>query len=590
MYRNIIILFIVGIMIVPSTLSLAACEDGAYSSETLSPALQFQETSLQAIFPAIAGSQIAWEDYFSQREDPAVSMEDLLSAKDIKAVFDVFELEFRTTIGNTEVTFSLDHDYMYYWVTDNIKKEKWGTDIVVLNFDYHPDDHNKTGKVDLGNWAGYLKKEGKISEYWWVASSLNSFVTYEIPHADFKTGSLSTYPLPHTDKPVVVTIDMDYFLCSNFESNRFDPKYIERQIKNLIMCLQERKFNIIGLNITLSPEYIFTDSRVVFTYQNLVKGLGEYFAETDSGADIPQNELKDILSSLGIKDVSMDTFRLVELSGEWYVTSTIGDDQIHFPLNSLADAVFSLSEFSRDKLNIFIADIRKREIPGFYLFARLFKGVFIERMFSIFENESHPVVLQKQQGKRQQCYLKVAVVNNFPNNQSLTIDLYPVDSSIQTEYLNFDPIDSFAPPKGSVGRIKIALFDRYIGKNKLLESNNLFISNVQHTRGQKKLARDKPSFKDWNKASIACIINLAKCMGITNFYAWDRSKTERPRDAYSGELIHWNNVKPNYEYPFKDSWESDPQGPEGYDLWIYDPAIEKTKELFLEMPLVQSSI
>lgn len=157
---------------------------------------------------------------------------------------------------NVETTDSTSHDFMYYWVKSKIDSGEWSKDLVVINFDFHPDDENGNPGLDVGNWGGHLKKEGLISEYWWLYPSDTSVTFNTKSTSDIDVQSRSLYALRPTEKPVVITIDIDYLLSYTLQSSALDMPFIERQIDQMTMALQANEYKVLGVNFTHSPDYL----------------------------------------------------------------------------------------------------------------------------------------------------------------------------------------------------------------------------------------------------------------------------------------------------------------------------------------------
>lgn len=145
---------------------------------------------------------------------------------------------------------STEHDACYWWVKEKVDSGEWGNDYTLINFDFHSDDYG--GDIICpSNWAMHLKQKGLIGSYWWVYSNSN----FDISNCtDFKTGNVSS--LPYTNKPVVVTIDLDYFLYYLASLSPITTESIDSKIKSIVDSLISKGYNIKGINITCSPEYI----------------------------------------------------------------------------------------------------------------------------------------------------------------------------------------------------------------------------------------------------------------------------------------------------------------------------------------------
>ncbi|MDP2928640.1 MAG: class I SAM-dependent methyltransferase [Candidatus Omnitrophota bacterium] len=149
---------------------------------------------------------------------------------------------------------STEHDAVYWWTQENADSGKWQKDYTLINFDFHSDDYG--GNIIYpSNWAGHLRQENLIGNYWWVYS--NS--AFDISSStDFKTNDVNN--LPASDKPVTITIDLDYlifYLASSLSPITND--YIDNKAKSIIDGLISKGYNIKGINITRSREYTITE-------------------------------------------------------------------------------------------------------------------------------------------------------------------------------------------------------------------------------------------------------------------------------------------------------------------------------------------
>ena len=188
---------------------------------------------------------------------------------------------------NVETTDSTSHDFMYYWVKSKTDSGEWPKDIVVINFDFHPDDENGNPGLDVGNWGGHLKKEGLISEYWWLYPSDTSVTFNTKSTDDIDVQSRSLYALRPTEKSVVITIDIDYLLSYTLQSSALEMDFIEKQIQQMTLALQANEYKVLGVNFTHSPDYLsvapaFKDE----VFRKLGKSFEELFGNVVFGTRI----------------------------------------------------------------------------------------------------------------------------------------------------------------------------------------------------------------------------------------------------------------------------------------------------------------
>ncbi len=208
---------------------------------------------------------------------------------------------------NVETTDSTSHDFMYYWVKSKTQSGEWPKDIIVINFDFHPDDENDNSDLDVGNWGGHLKKEGLISEYWWLYPTESSAVFNTKATHDIDVQSASLYALKPTKKPVVITFDLDYLLSYSLQSSSLDMSYIEHQIEQITMALKTKKYTVLGINFTHSPDYITGDSSLKDeVLRKLGKELKSLFGEVRFGSRISSLSYNQTLLSLTKESQSPD--------------------------------------------------------------------------------------------------------------------------------------------------------------------------------------------------------------------------------------------------------------------------------------------
>lgn len=80
-------------------------------------------------------------------------------------VIDVQDFINRYKIKNKKYVIFRDHDQVYWYIKNNIKKiDK------LLHFDAHHDLYQKTNKIDEGNWINFLLTDKICSDVDWIVS------------------------------------------------------------------------------------------------------------------------------------------------------------------------------------------------------------------------------------------------------------------------------------------------------------------------------------------------------------------------------------------------------------------------------------
>ena len=166
------------------------------------------------------------------------------------------------------------HDSVYEWVKAKTESGEWAKDYTLINFDYHPDDFNGNKELDPGNWAEFLKKEGLIGKYWWVYTN-EMFSGSRL--TDFKTGDSAL--LPDSDKSVIITIDMDYFIPIYHPQPTKEE--LKAKVKAMFDGLIQKNYTIKGVNITTSKDMHIYVSLEKYLRDLLGAGLERLTRSTD---------------------------------------------------------------------------------------------------------------------------------------------------------------------------------------------------------------------------------------------------------------------------------------------------------------------
>ena len=170
-----------------------------------------------------------------------------------------------------EFTDSTEHDAVYHMIKEKTDSGEWDKDYTLINFDRHSDDFTPEGytRINPDTWAAYA--HGLVGRYWWVHSY--SALDAGDTDADITTSyEHMRRDLPASEKPVIVTIDLDYFISNE----RYHPSktLIDTRIKDVVRVLRDKGYNIKALNITRSPSYIIRELED-YTLRKLAEELKE---------------------------------------------------------------------------------------------------------------------------------------------------------------------------------------------------------------------------------------------------------------------------------------------------------------------------
>ncbi len=149
-----------------------------------------------------------------------------------------------------EILDTKEHDGAYAWVKDRVASGTWPNDCLLINFDYHHDVFNGSKDLGPGNWVDFLQKEKLIGAYCWAyADEEYSACPGHVDHLSNKTADL-----PDTDKPVIVTIDLDYLIP--VKKNPPSKEELDAEISRIVSALTDKGYDIKGVHISRSPMYI----------------------------------------------------------------------------------------------------------------------------------------------------------------------------------------------------------------------------------------------------------------------------------------------------------------------------------------------
>lgn len=165
---------------------------------------------------------------------------------------------------NQTTTFmdSTKHDAAHGWIKDKVKNTKeWDDDYTLINIDKHFDEHDTIRPIHSGNWAAWVQKDKLVGEYRCAQNekSLNE--------------------LPESRGSVIVTIDLDFLIPSY---SIITKASINNKVKAIVNILRSNGYNIKGLAIIRSPEWIATKWEN-HAYRKLAEGLEELFGPAKWG-------------------------------------------------------------------------------------------------------------------------------------------------------------------------------------------------------------------------------------------------------------------------------------------------------------------
>ncbi|MHC4113952.1 MAG: HEAT repeat domain-containing protein, partial [Planctomycetota bacterium] len=214
---------------------------------------------------------------------------------------------------------STEHNVMYQWLEEKTESGEWQNDCTVINFDFHHDDHDEYETLTDGNWAGHAKQDGLAGEYWWIYTTTAHTDTQ---YTDFKTNNLTAFlnnlsNLP--DKPVIITIDLDYLISSWYYLD-ISETYINNRVKTIFDMLNaiiSGGYDIRGVNITRSPSNILSEWEGY--------ALNKLTEELEKLPGLGTAKMKMRLTSISYKETQFKFFGVYSQGDD----ITFGPDMIH---------------------------------------------------------------------------------------------------------------------------------------------------------------------------------------------------------------------------------------------------------------------
>jgi hypothetical protein len=207
---------------------------------------------------------------------------------------------------NIETLDSSNHEAVYWWIRARVERGEWPRTLQVINFDYHSDLYATPGDVDRANWAGRLLKEGVVRDYTWIRSRA---VPVEQPGVEktafrFDPGFLDA--LPDTKDPVIVSIDLDYFLGSGLRDLPAAAHAVRGEIDRIVSALKSRDYGIIGFNLTHSAHHL---SKVVTPRwkDRVVETLAETLSDLLGSVSLKRRVARIDLDRAGGRTVFLDS-------------------------------------------------------------------------------------------------------------------------------------------------------------------------------------------------------------------------------------------------------------------------------------------
>ncbi|MDD5681094.1 MAG: hypothetical protein PHI59_07615, partial [Candidatus Omnitrophica bacterium] len=148
---------------------------------------------------------------------------------------------------------SSKHDAVYYWIESKVDSGEWVSDYTLINFDFHNDAPTEPMDLDAATWVTYSKegfdREPLIGQYCWVHDAA-SYCAVTSPYVDNEITDPSQ--LPASDKPVIVTIDLDYLISESYSADELTEDRIRARVRGIVNSLIDKGYEIKGINITRS--------------------------------------------------------------------------------------------------------------------------------------------------------------------------------------------------------------------------------------------------------------------------------------------------------------------------------------------------
>ncbi|MHC4114772.1 MAG: HEAT repeat domain-containing protein, partial [Planctomycetota bacterium] len=225
---------------------------------------------------------------------------------------------------------STEHDAMHRWVNEKTGPGgDWPEDCILINFDRHTDNNISpfSKGPTFANWAGYLKNEGKIGEYWWIYRYILEAAAIK---PDFETNDLAELIAKNVDKPLIITIDLDYLISYDYPKNttaKIDAN--AEGIVNALKALIAKGCEIKGVNITRSRGSIH-HRQETYAYEKLVQEL-----QGLPGFDLGPAKRKMRLRSIEYTGIPLG-FLEIENAGEDMVCLHVDPWDMYLPVLKLA--------------------------------------------------------------------------------------------------------------------------------------------------------------------------------------------------------------------------------------------------------------
>ncbi|HQP10408.1 MAG TPA: hypothetical protein PKV41_03395, partial [Candidatus Omnitrophota bacterium] len=150
------------------------------------------------------------------------------------------------------------HAHLKSWIANDLVGalgEETVRKAALLHVDFHPDNNYvRYGEVNDGNVIRSVRDGKDVSQIWWLADEESGYGYWE--EEFFDKIVLSVADLPSTKAPVILDIDLDYFVTrETYAEHPWTWPELEQRIDQFVRGLMDKKYDIVGLFIAVSPHY-----------------------------------------------------------------------------------------------------------------------------------------------------------------------------------------------------------------------------------------------------------------------------------------------------------------------------------------------
>ncbi|MFH1460583.1 MAG: hypothetical protein ABIG64_09495 [Candidatus Omnitrophota bacterium] len=292
------------------------------------------------------------------------------------------------------------------------------------------------------------------------------------------------------------------------------------------------------------------------------------------------SRLQNLLSKIGVEKIDLSIFSIAQFDGDYYIYLKNGENGnqtakklTYIPLSPILEELSYVDVLKNKFIKDTIIDIDKNltMIPrlSFYdkalphLYEKLFKVIFHQRLLSILTRTERRVVLEGQEGEKENFYFRVGKTSI----KETELEFCPKNEFIQKKYLSVPNNFALVPNEGAAIRFGFSLIwqsnDQENANEGLFPS--LHIYQVQPKSGLMRLVREKKLFKECGRRGVEDIVRVARELGIepiTGIY----EKAVSFDIAMPGSVFSHRNRSFSYEYTFNKSFELNA----AKNLWMWN--------------------